>query len=87
MAALNKLFYIAISSGIFGFLFYIGNEVRSGEDFAGSGTGGIVRFLSNLLGVLTQVLGQAGVGGIIMLAALFGGIYAAITIWRDDLFF
>lgn len=83
----NKLLYIAVSSVCFGFAFYVGNNIREGEDYSSAGVRGIVRFFGGLIEGVANLVGHSVVGYAIMAVAIFGGIYMAITIWRNDMFF
>lgn len=83
----NKLLYIAASSACFGFMFIIGNNIRGGEDYSSAGVRGIVRFFGGLVESVANLIGHSAVGYVIMVAAIFGGIYMAITIWRNEMFF
>lgn len=84
---LNKLTYIAASTACFAFAFFVGNDIRQGEDYSSAGVRGIVRLFGRLVEAIASVIGHSTVGYGIMFLAIFGGIYAAILIWRDDTFF
>lgn len=83
----KKLVYIAAFSAVFLFVFVVGNDVRQSQDFAGAGVRGSVAFVGRVLDWGTALIVHAPLGYDIMGQALFGGIYAAVYIWRDDWLF
>ena len=78
----TRLLMIAISSGIFGFIGYIGLTIYRGHSL-GSGARGILALAMDGINAAIDVFGYHIVGSGIMVAALFCGIYAAIFIWRE----
>lgn len=81
----NRLLTIAASSAFFGFIGYVGLYILRGNSF-GSATHGILSLPIRILNSLIDTLGFNAVGSGIIVFAVFGGIYAAIRIWRDSMF-
>lgn len=87
MIRLRKLFYIALTSAVFGFIFLVGYKIQAGVNISDGGYHGIMKIVVDILSVFVEVFGTALAGGAIMIVALFAGIFAAVTIWRDKLYF
>ena len=87
MIYLKKFVCIAASSAVFVFFFMIGDAVRRGEDFSGAGVRGIVRIAGGAIDAGASLIGAVPLDYGIMGLALFGGLYAAVYIWRDDWLF
>lgn len=78
----NRLLSIAISSAFFGYIGYIGLYIKNGNSFD-EGARGVLAIAMRAINGLIDSFGYQPVGLGIIVLALFGGIYAAIWIWRN----
>ncbi|WP_428540910.1 hypothetical protein [Profundibacter sp.] len=81
---MNKILYISGSTAFFAWVFYAGLQVHSGDSL-GWGRG-ILRIIVSFIDFLSTQFGYENTGFLIMGLAVFGGIFAAISIWRSPFF-
>jgi len=73
---------IAISSAVFSF---VGISIYRGHSL-GSGARGILALAMDGINAAIDLFGYHVVGRGIMVSALFCGIYAAISLWRSEMY-
>lgn len=81
---LEKIGMIMGSSAVFGFFGYMGNSIRTGHSLDVQPNA--IGLLARGMNLLIDTFGYTPIGLGLMGLSLFGGIYAAISLWRSEMY-